>query len=111
MRSYFRVLGQSWWSEEMPSDEEYAEAEANLEQAGWSVDCVLAHCLPSSIAMDLDPSSQPDKLTDFLESVKDRCQFSQWFAGHYHTNRVIDNRFMIQWGQISGIDIGTPSGK
>ena len=48
----------------------------------------------------------PDKLTDFLEMVKDRCQFSQWFAGHYHTNRTINERFMIQWEQISKIEIG-----
>ena len=110
MRAYFRVLGQSWWREEMPSDEEYAEAEANLERTGWSVDCVLTHCAPTSVTKAIDPSYQPDKMTDFLESVKERCQFCRWFCGHHHLNRVIDERFIIQWGQITRIDIGNPTG-
>lgn len=100
MNALFRVLGHSWWPEEMPSDAEYAEAEANLERAGWSVDCVLTHCAPTSIAQEMNRHYQPDKLTDFLQMVKRRCQFSQWFFGHYHLNQVIDERFMVQWEQI-----------
>lgn len=49
-------------------------------------------------------SYQPDKLTDFLETIKNRCQFSKWFCGHYHVNQVIDEQFVIQWEQISRID-------
>ena len=44
MNARFRVLGYSWWPEEMPSGAEYAEAEANLERAGWRVDHILTHC-------------------------------------------------------------------
>ena len=104
MNSRFRVLGHSWWPEEMPSEAEYAEAEANLERAGWCVDCILTHCAPTSIAQRLNQHYQPDKLTDFLETVKQRCRFSKWFCGHYHMNQVIDERFVIQWEQISRID-------
>ena len=46
MNARFRVLGRSWWPEEMPSEAEYAEAETNLDRAGWCVDCVLTHCAP-----------------------------------------------------------------
>ena len=104
MNARFRVLGHSWWPEEMPSEVEYAEAEANLERAGWCVDCVLTHCAPTSIVQRLNQYYQPDKLTDFLETVKQRCRFSTWFCGHYHMNQVIDERFVIQWEQISRID-------
>ncbi len=51
-----------------------------------------------------DPAYQPDRLTDFLETVKERYRFSQWFCGHYHTNRVIDGQFVVQWKQISKIE-------
>lgn len=44
------------------------------------------------------------ELTDFLETVKERCRFSKWFCGHYHVNRVIDERFVIQWEQISQVE-------
>ena len=104
MNAMFRVLGRSWWPEEMPSEAEYAEAEANLERAGWCVDCILTHCAPTSIAQRLNWHYQPDKLTDFLETVKQRCRFSKWFCGHYHMNQVIDERFVIQWEQISKIN-------
>ena len=104
MNALFRVLGHSWWPEEMPGEAEYTEAEANLERVGWCVDYILTHCAPTSVTKVLDPSYQPDKLTDFLESVKEQCQFSRWFCGHYHTNRVIGERFVVQWEQISKID-------
>ena len=106
MNAQFRVLGKSWWPQEMPSEAEYAEAEANLERVGWCVDCVLTHCAPTSVTRALNPDYQPDRLTDFLETVKERCRFSQWFCGHYHTNRVVDGRFVVQWEQISKIEAG-----
>ena len=104
MNAQFRVLGHSWWREEMPSEAEYAEAEANLDRAGWCVDCILTHCAPTSIAQRLGQHYQPDELTDFLETIKERCQFSKWFCGHYHVNQVIDERFVIQWEQISWVE-------
>ncbi len=104
MNARFRVLGRSWWPEEMPSEAEYAEAEASLERAGWCVDCVLTHCAPTSVTRAIDPGYQPDRLTDFLETVRQRCQFSQWFFGHYHINRVIDGQFVVQWERISRVE-------
>ena len=105
MNAMFRVLGHSWWPEEMPSEAEYAEAEANLERAGWQVNCILTHCAPSGILPQIELHYRPDPLTDFLETVRQRCRFSSWFLGHYHTNRIIDGRFVIQWGQISKVEL------
>lgn len=42
-----REAGYNWWPQEMPSDEEYAACEANLEANGWQVDYVLTHDAPS----------------------------------------------------------------
>ena len=104
MNARFRVLIHSWWPEEMPSEAEYTEAEVNLERAGWCVDCILTHCAPTSIAQRLNQHYQPDRLTDFLEAVRQRCRFSKWFCGHYHVNQMIDERFVIQWEQISRVE-------
>lgn len=97
----FRVNHYSWWAEEMPSDEEYTEATTNLEKVGWKVDCILTHCCPTSIAKKLSVHYKPDRLTDFLEDILRRCDFDYWFFGHYHDNRMIDERFILQWEQIS----------
>ena len=99
-RQMFRVKGVSWWPEELPLDAEYEEAVVNLERANWQVDYILTHCAPSSILKKLDESYAPDRLTDFLETVKQRCRFDYWFLGHYHQNCVVDDRFIIQWEQI-----------
>ena len=105
MRAMFRVKGHSWWQEEMPNDQEYAEALRNLETANWKVDCILTHCAPSHIARKIDPSYGTDQLTDFLEMVSQRCQFSYWFFGHYHDNKIIDSKYILQWEQLSRLEL------
>ena len=42
-----REPGVNWWKQEMPSDEEYAACEQNLEACGYQVDYVLTHDAPS----------------------------------------------------------------
>jgi len=99
-RQMFRVKGVSWWPEELPSDEEHAEAVRNLERVNWQVDCILPHCAPTSIVKKLNESYASDRLTDFLQTVIDRCRFDYWFLGHYHQNTVIDDRIIIQCEQM-----------
>ncbi len=75
------------------------------EKAKLRVDCILSHCGPSSVVRKIDPSYGSDQLTDFLETVNQRCQFTYWFFGHYHDNRIINDRYILQWEQISGLEI------
>ena len=79
----------------------YQEALANLERVNWTVDCVLTHCAPSGAVRKLNPSYGTDELTDFLEAISQRCQFAYWFFGHYHENRIIDQKYILQWEKIS----------
>lgn len=105
MRAMFRVKGVSWWAEEMPNSQEYADALSSLGRMNWKVDCILTHCGPSSIVRKIDPSYGSDQLTNFLDMVNQRCQFIYWFFGHYHDNRIIDDRYILQWEQISGLEL------
>ena len=65
---------------------------------------ILTHCAPSSIVKKLDPDYGTDELTDFLETVRQRCRFAWWFFGHYHRNQIVDERYILQWEQISGLE-------
>ena len=97
----FRVNHRSWWKEELPSEEEYLEARQNLERAGWEVDYIITHCAPTSIQNELlRERSQPDELTDFLEEVRQRCQFRYHFFGHYHGDLVIRQKYVLLYEQI-----------
>lgn len=62
---YQKNSGMADGYKELPSEKEYHEAIENLEQANWSVDCILTHCAPSSIVRTINPSYQTDRLTDF----------------------------------------------
>ena len=96
----FRVNHRSWWREELPNEAEYAEARANLDRAGWTVDYILTHCAPTSIALQFSRHNVADHLTDFLQEVKDRTQYHYWLFGHYHDNKVIDTKHILLWEQI-----------
>lgn len=97
----FRVDHRSWWKEGLPAPEEYQQARANLERAGWSVDYIVTHCAPTSIQKELLRSrSAPDALTEFLDEVRQRCRFRYWFFGHYHDNGIIQERYVLLYEQM-----------
>ena len=97
----YRVNHQSWWKEELPSDEEYETAIANLERYGWEVDYIISHCCSTSIQNVLSGGAYPaDQLTDFFEEVSQRCQFKYWFCGHYHLNEILRQRYVLLYEQI-----------
>ncbi len=97
----YRVNHRSWWKEELPSQEEYQTARANLEKHDWQVDYIVTHCGPTSVQAELSGGTyKADALTDFLDEVAGRCQFQGWFFGHYHTNAVIRKKFAVLYEQI-----------
>lgn len=74
---------------------------ANLERIHYEVDYVITHCAPSSIVDILGNGGYVhDHLTDFLEEIRERAKFHYWLFGHYHDNRIIDNRFVLLWEQM-----------
>ena len=99
-RGQFRINHISWWQEELPSDEEYAEARQTLERLNWKVDYIITHCAPTAIQQKINPSFKPDKLTDFLEVIRCRSQFHYWLFGHYHDNRIIDEKYVLLYEQM-----------
>lgn len=96
----FREEGISWWQNEMPSAEEYAEAERNLEAAGWKVDYVISHDAPTSIQSYLGAGRyMSDELNAFFERLLDRLEFDTWYFGHYHQD-VPMGRFRAMYMDI-----------
>ena len=96
----FRVNHRTWWKEELPSEEEYATARAALERIDWAPDYIITHCAPTSIVKRVNREYEPDKLTDFFEEVKQKGNFYYWLFGHYHENKIIDDRYVLLWEQI-----------
>lgn len=99
--SSYRVNHVSWWKEELPNAEEYAEANRNLACNDWKVDFVISHCAPTSVSSFISGGTyRPDALTDYLEQLKSRLNFRRWYFGHYHTNLNIGTQFVLLYEKI-----------
>ncbi len=102
----YRINHQSWWKEELPNETEYRTARANLEKCGWTVNYIVTHCCPTSVQEELGAGFyQADALTDFLEELSQRCQFENWFFGHYHDNRAVEQKYVLLYEQITRLNI------
>ena len=82
------------------TDEEYDEARQSLDAVGWQVDYIITHCAPTSIALMGSRHNEADRLTDFLQEVRERAKYHYWLFGHYHDNKVIDTKHILLWEQI-----------
>ena len=99
-RGQFRINHISWWQEELSSNEEYEHARQTLERLNWQVDYIITHCAPTAIQRKISASFKPDKLTDFLEEIRTRSRFHYWLFGHYHDNRIIDEKYVLLYEQM-----------
>ena len=96
----FRKEGRSWWPEELPSEEELARADAALDGCGRRVDYVLTHCAPTLVQGRINPTFLPDRLTEYLQHVRDTTEFGRWYFGHYHVDREYDDGFCALYGSV-----------
>lgn len=96
----FRTEGKSWWAEELPSEQEYQNALDNLISCDWKVDYILTHCAPDSVQQKINKNYKEDALTHFLESVMNKTTYNQWFFGHYHIDKQIDNKHTCLYNTI-----------
>lgn len=87
-----RTEGKNWWEAELPSDNEYSAALSNLNKSDNKVDIIITHCAPTSIQKEIYEEYDINKLTDFLEDLKNSITYSKWFFGHYHTDLDIDSK-------------------
>lgn len=103
-----RILNESWWKAELPTDEEMNEGIANLEANNWKVDYVITHCTASSIEVYIGYTQgkyfQGDVLTRYFEYIDDKLDFKHWYFGHYHIDKVLDKYHTVVYNSIVALD-------
>ena len=97
-----RKEGFSWWTSELPTEEELETARNNLALAENRVDYIFTHCAGNRIQDIISPEKEKNCLTNFLNSLED-VSFQAWYFGHYHTDRTIEARFFCLFDQIHQI--------
>ena len=107
----WRKPGHTWWEDEVPSDDERAEAIANLERHNWCVDYVITHEAPLDIADNLiyDKRDRTRRTNEFVEwlqyAIANKLEYKQWYNGHYHLDKdYIDGKHMAMYDRIVSID-------
>lgn len=116
----WRTPGDGWWPRELPSEEECAEARANLERVSWSVDYVFTHecprsrrraAMPGWYCEEFDP---PDICSTFLDEVDERLdqrRLKRWYSGHYHDDILLgDDRHAQLFNSVVRLG-GLPAGE
>ena len=104
-RALYRINHESWWKEELPSEDKMAEGLENLQNVGNQVDFVISHSAPSSV-VDIFSRGfcEHDVLTDYLEKIKEQISFRTWFFGHYHETQMIGQRFVMLYESVVDLD-------
>lgn len=94
----WRTENISWWQREMPSGEEYDNAEAKLKNADYAVDYIITHTAPYESIYYLSTKrcfgikgdvEEEMPLGTFLDTVQQRVSYKHWYFGHLHIDTDI----------------------
>lgn len=87
----FRINHVSWWDIELPNEEEMNNGLKNLEKYNNRVDYIITHCPYTSLLKQMDGGSglyDSDRLTDYLQKIKQTVDYKHWLFGHMHINQT-----------------------
>ena len=95
------IYGWNWWRDEQPSDEVKKYVEKQLKKNKWNVDIVVTHTCPlkyepREVFLKEIDQKLVDKTTEaWLDSIEERLFYSDWFCGHFHTEKEIDDMHFL----------------
>lgn len=102
-----RIQGKTWFTEEIPNEQERTTALETLDAANWDCDFVITHCAPSSSAQGISEHTNRleihpmDEYTDWLQTIQDRLTYRHWFCGHYHIDAQIQDKTTALYNRIA----------
>lgn len=99
----YRTEGKNWWKEELPSNEEIQNAIRKLNGVNYSVDYIITHCAANRVQREI-ANYEENILTDFFEELIDKGNYKKWFFGHYHIDRIIDDRHIAVFEKVIKLD-------
>ena len=82
-----------WWSQELFTDEDIAEAEKNIEKHGRKVDYVITHCAPFLVEegnfhfQENGYGAYSNRCQRYLDLVNGVLDYKKWYCGHYHVDK------------------------
>jgi predicted phosphodiesterase len=100
----YRKEGKSWWKDEMPTDEEYAEGIRNLELNGYNVDYIISHTCPGRTLNIINERFNKDKeitkVHEYFNIIEEKVHFKHWYFGHSHQDSLIKENQTLVYNQV-----------
>lgn len=97
---FTRRLNESYWEEELPSEDECEEAKRNLTLHNNKVDYIITHTAPWKIVscnLKKNTTMPEMELAHFLNNIMYDIDFKHWYFGHWHEDRALDEEFTLLW--------------
>lgn len=94
----FRKEGISWWSQEQITERDIINAKKNLRHYNYKIDYVLTHTGGSEVCRTL--GFKPRQSDLMLDKVLERIEYKHRYIGHYHVDKIIDNKTRILFNDI-----------
>ena len=79
-----------WWAREQAGDEELSLAVENLKKRDNKVDYILTHKCSNP-----EHTFRYDSAERFAEYIEKNIEYKQWYAGHWHESKALDERHTI----------------
>ena len=110
----YRVPGRTWWSDEMPNEEEYRRATKSLEASNRKVDYILTHTAPADTVeymsrMNLgivNTIAEELPLTNYLQWICENVTYDKWYFGHFHIDKTLWRNQFAVFDAIRHIETG-----
>ena len=99
----WRQPGVTVFCEELPNESEYNNCLENLKKCNNKVDYIITHQGPKSLIESefLKPLIPEEKeLVEFLEYIHENVEFKKWYFGHWHLDKVIEDKFRVLYHDI-----------
>lgn len=108
---FYRLsMGYKWFSDEQMT---ISERENFLQNCPKEVDVIITHTCPYTnipkhlFLKTIDQSTVDNSMEYFLQEVKEKVNYKNWFFGHYHANEQIEeNMYMLYDGIIKYKPVG-----
>lgn len=106
---WLRVEGKSWWSAELPSDEDMREATKNLARVNFEVDYIVTHSCDER-ALYYPPLRTSSKVfkafpeNGMLSYFEENVKYGHWYFGHYHVDGDLTDKKTALYNDVIPIE-------
>jgi len=100
----------SWWSQELPNNEEYKKGLKSLQEVDNKVDFIITHSAPEIMFKKLrqvfwmdEKTVGEEQLREYFDILITTINYKGWYCGHFHQNWTAD-KFNFLYFDIKELD-------